>query len=396
MQRQYPPSSAPPLSPGPANACCVCGAVVKIVASTGLLYRHGHGHGRPPCAGSGHPPQAPPPPTLDASADLFEEDPVPVGRVVTHVFTLEVLSRATLRRIPRGARQRAAQTLDSRLRALLAAPADQTRWQEVLRFADCLSQPLRGGRRHNLTTQLLAQFDRAAKGLSPTPPGSSDSCPHPRRGKQGSSKMGRGEDDLAAYRASAKLQEGDIKGAVRCLTSEETLAPSTAATLQALHAKHPPCPPNRRAPPVTSTQPLTVTPAEVKDAIKSFAPGSAGGRDGLRPQHLKDMVNDRVGGDLCKSLADFANLVLGGGVPEAVRPIFFGASLLPFTKKDGGIRPVAVGLTLRRLVAKLASSRALVSCTAILAPVQLGVGTRGGAEALVHAACMYVQRMDTS
>jgi len=47
-------------------------------------------------------------------------------------------------------------------------------------------------------------------------------------------------------------------------------------------------------------------------------------------------------------------------IPEALRLIFFGASLLPFTNKDGGIGPVAIGLTLRRPIEKLASSCALV------------------------------------
>ena len=54
-------------------------------------------------------------------------------------------------------------------------------------------------------------------------------------------------------------------------------------------------------------------------AIRGFAPGSAGGRDGLRPQHLKDMM-DGPGGSLCESLANFANLVLVGGVPRLAAP----------------------------------------------------------------------------
>ena len=67
---------------------------------------------------------------------------------------------------------------------------------------------------------------------------------------------------------------------------------------------------------------MSITAADIKGAIRSFKPGSAGGRDGLRPQHLRDMIDDRVGGDLCEALAEFANLVLGGGVPESVRPVF--------------------------------------------------------------------------
>ena len=48
---------------------------------------------------------------------------------------------------------------------------------------------------------------------------------------------------------------------------------------------------------------MSITAADIKGAIRSFKPGSAGGRDGLRPQHLRDMIDDRVGGDLCETLA---------------------------------------------------------------------------------------------
>ena len=206
----------------------------------------------------------------------------------------------------------------------------------------------------------------------------------------------KGGDDAAVRRASVKLQEGDIRGAVRSLCAEETLASSSPDIFQALLDKHPQCPTENFDLPTTTCHPMNISPIEVKKAIRSFGPGSAGGRDGLRPQHLKDMTEDRVGGTLSEVLADFANLVLGGGVPKAVRPIFFGATLLPFIKKDGGIRPIAVGLTLRRLIAKIASSRALDSCAGVLGPSQLGVGVKGGAEALVHSARLYVQRMDES
>ena len=53
-----------------------------------------------------------------------------------------------------------------------------------------------------------------------------------------------------------------------------------------------------------------------------------------------------------------------------------------------------MGLTLRRLVAKVANTRGLMSCASVLALAQLGVGTKGGAESLVHSARQYLQRMD--
>ena len=64
-------------------------------------------------------------------------------------------------------------------------------------------------------------------------------------------------------------------------------------------------------------------------------------------------------------------------------------------KKDGRIRPIAVGLTLRRLVSKLANRLAQVSCAPLLLPTQMGVGTKGGCEALVHATRLFLAKMDS-
>ena len=76
---------------------------------------------------------------------------------------------------------------------------------------------------------------------------------------------------------------------------------------------------------------------------------------------------------MVEALADFSNLVLAGGVPVEVRPHFFGGTLHAFNKSCRGIRPIAVGLTLRRLVAKAACAKAVVKCGPIFAPRQLGV-----------------------
>ena len=92
-------------------------------------------------------------------------------------------------------------------------------------------------------------------------------------------------------------------------------------------------------------------------AVRSFQPGSAGGLDGLRPQHLKDLINTGtgdVGRRLLSRLTDFVNICLAGRVQDAVKPVFCGASLCALSKKGGGVRPIAVGCTWRRLVAKAA------------------------------------------
>jgi hypothetical protein len=76
-----------------------------------------------------------------------------------------------------------------------------------------------------------------------------------------------------------------------------------------------------------------------------------------------------------------------------VRPFFFGATLLAFNKKDGGLRPIAVGATLRRLVAKIACRFGTDKCLNHLKPRQLGVGVKGGAEALAHGAHRYIEHI---
>jgi len=76
-----------------------------------------------------------------------------------------------------------------------------------------------------------------------------------------------------------------------------------------------------------------------------------------------------------------------------VGAVFFGANLHALRKKDGGLRPIAVGLTLRRLVSKVANSwnaRNDARMASFLAPRQLGDEICGGAEAAVHAARVFL------
>ena len=60
-------------------------------------------------------------------------------------------------------------------------------------------------------------------------------------------------------------------------------------------------------------------------------------------------------------------------------------------KPGGGVRPIAVGCTLRRLVAKIAGQLVVDEMAELLSPRQLGYGVRGGAEAAVHACRKYLQ-----
>jgi hypothetical protein len=196
-------------------------------------------------------------------------------------------------------------------------------------------------------------------------------------------------------KVEAKLADGDIRGAIRLVCSDDTIAPNNDEALRALHEKHPPHPlPINFPVPNNDNNDVTTPPVdnnEVTKAISSFPPGSAGGLDGMRPQILKDLLSTQ--GDVVVHLAQaimaFLDVILKGEVHPSIRPIFFGASLTALKKKTGGIRPIAVGNTWRRLAAKIILSRMTPDLVSYFSPHQLGVGVKGGAEAGAHAARAY-------
>ena len=207
-------------------------------------------------------------------------------------------------------------------------------------------------------------------------------------------------DEGLAKRVSTKIEEGDIKGAIRLASSDDALADFSDETYEALRSKHPPTHPDSHIPSLPdmgAPDMLEVSRVDVIQAIRSFPCGSAGGPDRLRPQHLKDVVQysdeDNLESPILNALVDFCSMVLHGDVPQLVRPFFFGASLVALKKKSGGVRPIAVGCTLRRLVAKIAGRKVSGEMSELLAPRQLGFGVRGGAEAAVHAARRFLQDM---
>ena len=65
-------------------------------------------------------------------------------------------------------------------------------------------------------------------------------------------------------------------------------------------------------------------------------------------------------------------LVLYGDTPEEVRSFFFGASLVALMKESGGVRPIAIGYTLRRLVSKVACGLVINKMITLPSPHQLG------------------------
>jgi hypothetical protein len=186
---------------------------------------------------------------------------------------------------------------------------------------------------------------------------------------------------------SAKIEDGNLRAAARILCSGETPAPVCDATFKELSAKHP-IPPLDHMPGrlVSTTEPFQTSELEVRRLIRTFPAGSSGRPDGLRPQHIVELVDTAESGPaLVAAITAFINLLLAGCCPPEIRATFFGGTLMALSKKSGGLRPIVVGYLWRRLAAKCANAFAITRIAGYLPPRQLGVGVAGGAEAAVHA-----------
>ena len=123
-------------------------------------------------------------------------------------------------------------------------------------------------------------------------------------------------------------------------------------------------------------------------AICSFPSDSAPVPSLLRANHLKEAIlcpSPLCGNKALRAITSTVNHLCAGRIHPDVIPHLCGATLLASHKKDGGHRPIAVGEVLRRLVSKCLSRCILTDALQVLTPLQVGVGVRGGCEAVVHS-----------
>ena len=93
------------------------------------------------------------------------------------------------------------------------------------------------------------------------------------------------------------------------------------------------------------------------------------------------------------SLTKLVNMASRGQLPSFVAPAFCSATLTALNKKKTGIRPIAVGGVIRRLVAKCIAKEAAIEAVELFGSKQLGVAVKGGAESIVHYTKITFERM---
>jgi hypothetical protein len=134
---------------------------------------------------------------------------------------------------------------------VLLHPSSSSHWSKLLGFSsNCLAKPSRGGKSRNLTTQIVKQIRQYELGTETE----SQCCPQMPRTTQAKT-----QDETIALMAAAKLEDGDVKGAVRLLCSDDRLAIPDDVTFQKLADLHPSAPVDRRPAPITNTAPLQVS-----------------------------------------------------------------------------------------------------------------------------------------
>lgn len=293
------------------------------------------------------------------------------------------LSISVVKRIPRGARFTVAQNLSNRIKKVVNENSEHA-WEQLLTFS---FQVLHA---KNTEKSLTSSIKNNCNNLTNSLSNLNSQCSY-----NFINTALNNHNYSTSYnifqKVESKVSDGDLKGAAQLLFTSDVIAPDTPETLAALIDKHPPSLTpilSSPLPSLSSVEPLHVTEREIKAAVMSFKNGSAGGIDALSPQHLKDLIfggTGDTGQALLQDLTALINLMISGKVNSKITPLLYGANLCALKKKDGGIRPIAVGCTYRRIASKVCCKKIFSKLTDTFQPLQLGFGSKGGCEAAVHA-----------
>ena len=302
-----------------------------------------------------------------------------------------VQTTSTLQHVPKGARDEWAGVVGDVCSSIVADPADLDGRVKLFMLPRCvLANPVRGGRTHWRDTVKLVKSRirrwRAGDYSALWADMVEDEVKRVRLRKKSKAVPPELLRRANARRARHAAEEGQSRKALQALSSVG-LADATSVVVDAMLAKHPQSP-APLTPPGPTPPPPTISEAGVLKALKSFPSGSAPGPSNLRANHLKEAVQcpspDRAA-HATRALTGVIQLLCAGHGPPDIIPHLCGATLLASKKKGGGLRPIAVGEVLRRLTSKCLSHLARSEAIKTLSPLQLGVGVRGGCEAIIHA-----------
>jgi len=296
---------------------------------------------------------------------------------------------STVKYVPKVARPLWARCLSRALAAAVASPCSTAAWVELFMLPKCvLVRPPRNGGKHKEQAGAFTK-NRCERWLE----GERMSLWESAKSSQQRRPMTEKEDkDRRWLRVAELTRDGQFSKACSALISNPPLD-QTPEVEAALRKKHPVAAGLLDVSPLGPAGPApSLAEADVKEGVLSFPRGSAPGPSGLRAQHLQDAVRSFQGDVVCSNLTALVNVLASGSAPLQIQPFLAGASLVALPKRDGGVRPVAVGECLRRLVGKTLIRSLQGDARRALWPLQAGVGVPLGVECGAHVVRQWVSR----
>ena len=129
------------------------------------------------------------------------------------------------------------------------------------------------------------------------------------------------------------------------------------------------------------TQPVQVDRKNFMRSLKSAPKGSSPGPGGCTYEHLRALLEDV---DTFKLLFEAVSSLAQATVPPEIAAALTGARLTALSKPDGGVRGIATGCLLRRLVARTLSKQFATVFEQECAPFQYALSTRTGTDCVGH------------
>jgi hypothetical protein len=200
--------------------------------------------------------------------------------------------------------------------------------------------------------------------------------------QQADARRGRRVDDLAAH--------GYLSKAADTWINREALADlSTPENIEILKQLHPTCSDSLPSPPaqIDSSVRLLQPDGDFVDLVKSFDNGSAPGPSGWTARLIMRTLYDET------CLTGFCRLINDintDNLPPEARQYILPCTLVAVPKKNGGLRPIAIGEIFYRIAAKFAKRTVEKDILDMWNGIQLGINVPGGCETAIHTikACL--------
>ena len=302
-------------------------------------------------------------------------------------------------RIPAAARPYAAATLRQVLHTILEDHIPIGPWHVFMAFPRLiLRKPSRGGlaggNAHRVAalirlrcqrlqngewTALLAEFQRDNALVTAMNNSSPPSSVSPARQRA---------------RAIRLARAGEYSRAMASLTAGP-MAPATSDTFDTLQTLHPhaPGPLPSWAHQFIPPEQLRLSSETIVAALRGASRLSGAGPSGMTFEHLRDLF---LAGDGLGEFGQFCSLIAAGRTPPPLAPLLAASRLVALSKGDGGVRPIAMGECLYRVVARAISIEYRELLSAFFLPDQYAVATRAGCETVAWGAKVFTEVHDNS